>query len=255
MAKGINNETRSSSQKKFKPSPALWDGLCLGALTDVTVTTAKIKDDSPMESFRSMEIPRLSFVYESRNDAPGVKGSVYIDSFLPIEHTPESLMDGKDGGLWRWNQMSQRIKHVLEVFREYAPFTDEEVKKLMVDFEEEDKDGVFKEQPATVVVAAYKAFFDNIVTLFKPKDKGIYKDANGKDRWVWMKLLLDIKLHPVNNNDYGFAGYPGEGLIELWQKDIDPSLFINISKGENIEPRAAGATPAGAPSSRRACRA
>lgn len=246
MAKGITNETRSASQKKFKPSPDRHNGLCIGALTDVTVTTADIKEESSMATFRNQKIPRLNFVFESRLDPEGVKGSVYIHSFLALEHTPESLLDGKDGGLWRWNQVTQTVKHLLEVYRNYVPFTEDELKKLVVDFEDE-VDGVFKEQPVEVVLAAYTKFFNNIVSLFKPDDKAIYKDVNGKDRVVWMKLLLDIKGYAINNDDYGFAGFPGEGLIELHIQGVEPSLIINISKGENIEPRAKGAAPANAP--------
>jgi len=243
MAKGITNETRSVGLKKFKPSPEIRNGLCIGTLVDVNVGVAKIKNDSSMETFRNLEIPRLNFVFESRLDPEGVKTSTYIHSFLAIEHTPESIIDGKDGGLWRWNQLSQTIKHLLDVYRNNAPFTENELKMLSVDFEDE-VDGVFKEQPASIVIAAYTKFFNNIVKLFKPGDKAIYKDANGKDIIVWMKLLLDIKGYFVNNGDFGFSSYPGEGLIEIYHQNIPPSLSINIAKGENIIPKASGAAPA-----------
>ena len=247
MAKAINNETRSTSLKKFKPKPEIYNGLCLGALTDVSVTEAEVKVDSNMETFRGHTIPRLNFVFESRNDPKGVKKSTYIHSYLAIEHTPESLVDGTDGGAWRWNQLSQTVKHLLDVFRDYKPLTPEEVKMLMVDFEDE-KDGVFVEQPTEVVIEAYTKFFNNIVQLFNPGGKAIYKDANGKDRIIWMKLLLDINGRPVNNGDYGFSGYPGEGLIELYQDKVPSSLSINVAKGENIIPRAmANRTASGKP--------
>ena len=239
MAKGINNETRSTSLKKFKADPSKNRGLCIGALTDVTVSTAEIKEDSSMETFRGLSVPRLNFVFESRKDPKGVKPSTYIHSFLAIEHTPENMTDGA----WRWDQLSQTIKHFLDVYRNNKEFTEKEVKMLLVDFEEEDENGVFKEQPADVVIKAYKKFFDNVVAMFKPDGKAIYKDENGKDKIVWMKLLLDIKGRQVNNGDYGFTGFPGEGLIELYQDGVEPSLSINIAKAENIIPKAPVTAP------------
>lgn len=241
MAKGISNETRSTTLKKFKPSPNQNGGICIGALTDVVIGTADIKADSGMETFRGLTVPRLNFVFESREDLQGVKPSTYILSYLPIEHTPESLITGKGGGAWRYEQMSQTIKHLLDVFREGKLFTKEEEAKLLIDFEDE-KDGLFIEQPADVVVAAYEKFFNGVVELFKPEGKAIYKDANGKDKHLWIKLLLDIKGNLVNNGDYGFPGYPGEGLIELKRDKVPCSLSINIAKGENIIPKAPNTT-------------
>ena len=230
MAKGINNETRGASLKKFKPDPKKWNGLVIGALTDVTVGEAVIKEDSPMETFRGKTIPRLNFSFESRMDPKGVKPSVYNHSYLAIEHTPESITSDGD---WRWRQLSQMVKHILDVFRNNQELTKEEVEKLMVDFVDEE-DGVFVEQDADTVIEAYKKFFDNIVSLFKPDGKGIYLDANGKPKVLWMKMLLDVKGNKVNNGDYGFTGFPGEGCIELYQDKVPPSLSINIAKGENI---------------------
>lgn len=243
MAKGISNETRGAALKKFKPTPERNGGLCIGTLVDVTVGEAEIKDDSPMESFRGHSVPRLNFTFESRLDPKGVKPSVYNHSFLAIEHTPDSLTSEGD---WRWRQLSQTIKHFLDVYRNNAELTKEEVEKLAVDFVDEE-DGVFVEQPADVVIAAYRKFFENIVSMFKPEGKAIYKDVNGKDKLVWMKLLLDVKGNQVNRGDYGFSGYPGEGLIELYQDGVKPSISIQINKGENIIPRVtstAAPTPA-----------
>jgi hypothetical protein len=244
MAKGITNETRGSSLKKFKPNPSKYGGLCIGALVDVTVSEAQVKDDSNMSSFQGKTVPRLNFVFESRMDAAGVKKSTYIHSYLPIEHTPESL----NVDAWRWDTMSQTVKHLLDVFREEKPLTPEEEAMLVVDFVDEE-DGMFVEQPAEVVIEAYKKFFNNIVALFNPEGKAIFKDANGKDKVIWMKLILDRKGKPVNNGDYGFSGYPGEGLIELYKEKVPPSISINIPKGENIIPKpltaAAPPTPTG----------
>ena len=242
MAKGITNETRSTSQKKFKPDPAKWHGLCIGALVDVHVTDAEIKEDSGMSSFQGKTIPRLNFIFESRLDPKGVKKSVYVHSYLAQEHTPESVTEDGD---WRWRQLISTVKHLLDVYRDEKPFTSDEEKLMVVDFEDVNEDGVYLPQEADVIIDAFRKFFDNIVIMFKPDGKAIYKTPDGKDILVWMKLLLDIKGAKVNNGDYGFPGFPGEGLIEKYVDGVPPSLSINISKAENIIPKAP--TPAGTP--------
>jgi hypothetical protein len=234
MAKGISNETRSTSLKKFKPSPKVNDGLCIAALTDVVITQAEITADSPMDTFRGMSIPRLNFIFESRLDMEGVKTSTYIHSFLPIEHTPSSLLKENS---WKFDQLFGIIKHILDVYRHDKPFTKEEEVLMTVDFQDEDN-GVFIEQPASIVIAAYEKFFNNIIAMFKPEGKAIYKDINGKDIIVWMKLLLEIKGKQINKGDYAFPGYVGEGVIEIKKDKVPPSLVINIAKGENIIPKA-----------------
>lgn len=234
MSKGISNETKTVTLKKFKPNAKLNDGLNVGCLVDVVVSTAEIKDDSPMDSFRGMSIPRLSFIFESRMDAPGVKKSTYIHSYLPLEHTPESLQTGEGGTAWRWDQMSQFIKHLLDVYRDNKPLTEEEEKALTVDFIDE-QDGLFIEQPADVVVAAYKKFFDNIALLFKPADKAIWLNADGKEKIIWIKLLMSIKGKLINNGEFGIPGYIGEGVVELYIKGVPPNIGIKFGKGESIE--------------------
>lgn len=245
MAKKISNETRSTTLKKFKPTPNVNGGLSIGTLVDVNVSKVDISLESPMESFRGLSVPRLNFVFESRLDPPGVKKSNYIHSYLAIEHTPESV---SSDGAWKWDSLTQTVKHFLDVYRDGKLFTDEEVALMTVDFVDVDKHGVFVEQPAEVVAEAYTKFFENLVKMFHPDGKAIYRDTNGKDIPIWMKLLLDVKGRQVNNGDYGFSGFPGEGLIEIKLKDVQPSLSINIAKGENIIPsapmtRAAAAAP------------
>ena len=235
MPKAINNETRGAAQKKFKPVPELNGGLCIGALVDVSITDAIIKPDSPMESFRNMTVPRLNFVFESRLDPPGVKPAIYVHSYLPIEHTPSSVST-TDGGDWQWRSMSSGIFHMREVLVDGAALTPEQEAELAVDFPDVDASGMYLPCDSEAVVAAYRKFFEGVVKLFKPGDKAIYKDINGKDIILWIKLLLDINGKKMNNGDYGFALFPGEGYIEKFKQNIKPSLSINIAKGENIVP-------------------
>jgi len=233
MPKKINNETRSTSLKKFRPKIDRYDGLCLGALTDVNVSDVEIKADSNFEFYRGHTVPRLNFVFESREDEKGVKTSTYIHSFLPVEHSPETI-DGGDKE-WKWDQIASMIKHFYLVFVGRENLTTEEINKLVVDFEDVDENGNFQEVEPEVVIDAYRKFFNNIVSLFKPGDKAIYKDESGKDVILWMKLIISVKGKNINNGDPAFPNFPGEGVIEKRVKGVSPSIQINVGKGESIK--------------------
>lgn len=235
MPKKINNETRSTSLKKFRPKVDVNNGLCVGALTDVNVSDVEIQTDSKFEYFRGHTVPRLNFVFESREDPKGVKPATYIQSFLPIEHSPETV-DGGDKE-WKWDQLASMVKHIYLVFADRESLTKEEIDKLSVEFEDVDENGNFLEVEPDVVIDAYRKFFHNIESLFKNGDKPIYKDASGKDVILWMKLIISFKGRNVNNGDPGFPNFPGEGVIEKKIKGVNPDLQINIAKGESITPK------------------
>lgn len=245
MAKKITNETRSTSLKKFRLNPEINNGIAIGALVDVSVSEATIKTDSSMVFYRGYDIPRLNFVFESREDAKGVKQSTYILSYLAIPHTPETIEGGDDA--WRWDQMAAMVKHLYLTIAEKTSLSDEDVEKLNVEFDEVDENGIYLEQPPEVVIAAYKKFFDNIVSLFKPGNKAVYKTDDNKDKVLNMKLLISVKGRNINNGDPAFPGYPGEGVVELRVPGVATGLVINPAKGESIIPKAAP-TAAPAPS-------
>ena len=217
MAKSINKETRSTSIKKFIPDAAVNDGLVKGVLIAVEKREAEIKIDSNWEVFRGMKVPRLSFVFEEFDNDKDQEPCRYIHSFLAYPLDPSK--SEKDD--WQWNQLSQTLKHFIDVFTE-DKFLDEYVPLLELDDTNTDVDAQIK---------AWDNFMDGVVTIFNGDGKKLPKLVGKK---VWMKLLLTFKNNKVNNGDFGMPSYPGDGVVELYTDKKKPNLRINITKGESI---------------------
>jgi len=227
----INSETRSTSATPFIPDSKILNGLNLGSLTEVTVGEAVITDKSPMELFRGMTIPTINFVF--KGTAKGGKQQLYVNSFMAWDTTDDS----KDG--MAWDSISATVKHFAEVLKREAigeELNDLDYKLLQLG-DATDAEGICKD---------FKSFFTNIATLFNggTVNKHKYPSLLVKDDKpikLWIKLLLYTESKKkgrveVNKGAPGMPFYPGEGLIEVYVKGVEPTLRINISKGESIIP-------------------
>ena len=235
---GIRKDTRGASALKFKPSMDVNDGLCLGYLKEITIGKAEYKDNQKGDyaEFAGKSVPTLNFVFEGMPEGKGHNAPVYIHSFKPMPIVP-----GKYG--WFYDSMFQTLKHFIDVYT-LDNFLDayEDLLCLEVDPETPME---FEE-----LVAAYDSFFQGVVTVFNGNGADlpcIYRNGKGEGILVWMKLLLYYNGKEVNNGSYGFSGYPGEGLIELYVPDAKPSLRIIIEKGESIIPKAKTSNAPAAP--------
>ena len=236
---GITKETRGTSSKPIKADPTKFNGLVLMMLASVTVTDIEAKDaNGEWAEFIGKKIPKLNFNFVEVNDEKGVKAGVYVYARTPIAHVPNS--DEKD---WWFNQTTQMIKHFIDVYTN-EEWNDEWDELLSLDLAE-------GEMKPDDVLAAYRKFFEGVALVFngdtKKKLPCIFKDAKGKAKVVWGKLLLYIKGKKINNGNFGFPGYPGEGVIELYLPNTKPSLSINVAKGESIIAIVEGNANAGIP--------
>jgi hypothetical protein len=239
----LNNSTKSTGLKLFKPNPNVKNGICTGYLEKVEVTETTISDDSPMSTLVGQQVPRLSFIFKSYGDPVGVKQSTYIHSYNIIEHTPENVDNP-----WLSDAMASTIKHFHEVLSGREDMTDAEIKMVNWSLEETDAEGFFKEQPIEKVIESWNKFFNGVALLFNGKgDKAmpLYKDAKGAYKVLNMKLLLYANNKAVNQGSPGFTTRPGQGLIELYKQGAPSELFINVAKGESIVPRPPVPTPNG----------
>ena len=226
---GIRKDTRGASMLKFKPSMEVNDGLCIGYLKEITIGKAEYKDSQKGDyaEFAGKAVPTLNFVFEGMPEGKGHNAPIYVHSFKPMPIVP-----GKYS--WFYDSIFQTLKHFIDVYT-MDNFLDayEDLLCLEVDPETPME---FDE-----LVAAYKEFFAGVVKVFNGDGAElpcIYRNGKGEGILAWMKLLLYYNGKEVNNGSYGFSGYPGEGLIELYTPEVKPSLRIMIEKGESIIPKA-----------------
>ncbi len=235
----ISKETKGTSAKLIKPTPSKYNGLVLMMLTSVTVSYVEAKDASgEWGIFIGKQIPKLNFNFVEVVDEKGAKPGVYSYTRTPVAYNPNS--SDKD---WWFTQTIQMVKHLIDVYTN-EQWNDAYTELLSLELKDEEMTG-------DEILAAFDKFFKGIATVFNGDEKlklpCIYKDANGKAKTIWGKLLLYVKVKAINNGNFGFTSYPGEGVIELYVPGVKPSLTINIAKGESILPIANANAAAGIP--------
>jgi len=217
MAKGITKDTRSVSLKKFVPNPEINNGLVKAVLTDVTIGEAEIKQDSSWELFRGKKVPRLSFIFEEFDHDKDLEPCRHIHSYTA--YPMDANIPEREN--WQWNQIAQTLKHLIDVFSE-DDFKDEYAELLALDDTKTDFEGQLEE---------WTKFMNGVATVFKGDGKKLPALVGKK---AWLKLLLTFKGKVVNNGDFGFPQYPGDGIVELYKEGVKPSLRVNVTKGEGI---------------------
>lgn len=245
---GISKDTRGANTLKFKPLPEVYGGLCLGYLKEITIGEADFKEDQKGDfaEFAGKSVPTINFVFAGVQTSSAEGEAIYIHSFKPMPIIP-----GNGKYDWFYDSMFQTIKHFIDVYsnKNFLPAY-EDLLFLEIDTE--------NGMPFEAMVEAYNKFFSGIITVFNGNGTDLpclFRTASNEGVLVWLKLLLYNNKGEVNNGNPGFGNYPSDGFIELYRKDVMPSLSIAIQKGESIIPRekqdkkanAPAATTTGAP--------
>ena len=91
---------------------------------------------------------------------------------------------------------------------------------------------------ADVILNGYKTLFENYVKLINNNGKPYYKTANGGILPIWMKLLRFLRAKNewksvLGGNQAGELAFPtfiGEGVIELFDANKQPSIKVDVHK-------------------------
>lgn len=240
--RGISNDTRSVVRKKFdeKRDANRTNGLFIGHLDNVEVAWATLKEDANIPQFAGLAVPYLTFTFTSNEDNPNDR-KYSIVRFGAVESNVETIPGAKNE--WKVNVIFQFMKHVYEVFvLKGRNMTEEEEDALTLPFEdfEDNGQGGYQYVPieAEEVLNGYKVLFENYVKLLNNDGKPYYKSANGGILPIWMKLLRFVRAKnewkPVlSGNQAGELAFPtfiGEGVIELFDANKQPSIKVDVHK-------------------------
>ena len=241
-ARGITNETRAVVRKKFdeKRDANRTNALFIGHLDNVEVSWATLKDDANIPQFAGLAVPYLTFTFASNEDNVNDRKYATV-RFGAVESNTETIPGGKSE--WKVNVVFQFMKHVYEVFvLKGRAMTEAEEDALTLPFEdfEDDGEGNFQYVPleAEVILNGYRTMFENYVKLMNNEGKPYYKSANGGILPIWMKLLRFIRAKNewkavLSGNQAGELGFPtfiGEGVIELFDANKQPSIKVDAHK-------------------------
>lgn len=241
-ARGINNETRAVVRKKFdeKRDANRTNGLFIGHLDTVEVNWATLKDDANIPQFAGLAVPYLTFTFCSNEENVNDRKYTTV-RFGAVESNTETIPGGKSE--WKVNVVFQFMKHVYEVFvLKGRAMTEAEEDALTLPFEdfEDDGNGGYQYVPldAEVILNGYKVMFENYVKLLNNDGKPYYKTANGGILPIWMKLLRFIRAKNewksvLGGNQAGELAFPtfiGEGVIELFDANKQPSIKVDVHR-------------------------
>ena len=240
--RGISNETRSTTELKFRETDvANNSGLFLAHVDSVKVdysTTENNKD------FPNMPVPRLTVRFASNHEVASERRFAYM-TFFPIASSVDTIPGGKEE--WKFNNMFGYIKHILEVlYLNGRPLTPEEEDALTLPFDDTDDEGNYVPVEPETVLTAYGVWFKNIEAMlngsFNLADgataKPCFNNPNGTPVALWMKLIRckrvgkgsQAKWTNVANGELGFDSFVGNGVIERFVSNKAPKLFVDAAK-------------------------
>lgn len=236
MSIKVNKDTRIGSIKQFSPDPKVFDGLCLGELVEVSKGSRQFKEDSESVAYRGKTLPRLTFHFQEITKDKSEPGHYFYNVDVP---TPDTKY------VYSFTEAyAQFIGHFADKFGMLDTFN------LDIPIEKD------KNYTGDQLADIYTKLIDYTVGFFNGELDGKGKKiTNGKPifkgKALAIKLLYYFKNKEVNNGNPGFPKFVGEGVIEVLRKTdngyVKPSIKVNVAKGEDIVPKAKGATPAGIP--------
>lgn len=227
---------RGTTRLKFSHELAKQNGLFIGHLDSVVLSSIKIGEDTTgMPTFNGQEIPRITITFAS-NEEDAAKRHYVSLSFNAVESNVNTIPGGKEE--WKVNSVFDWFKHILNVYLlKGRELTDEEANALSLPFEDFDEQGEYVSVEPEDVVAGWKVLFENFENIMNRGRDGqpIFKTKDGKNIAIWMKLIRYVKNNkkgwqPVNNGDLAFPAFVGEGCIEIFKQNTLPSIRFDAVK-------------------------
>lgn len=235
IRRGVGS-ARGTTRLKFTHELAKQNGLFIGHLESVVVSSIKIGEESTgMPSFNGLEIPRIAFTFAS-NDEDQAKRRYVTQSFTAVESNANTIPGGSEE--WKVNAVFDWFKHILNVFvLKGRELTQEEEVAYALPFTDFTEEGEYDAIEPETVIEGWKQLFENIAAALNTGRDGnaVFTDKNGKFIPIWMKLIRYIKNNkkgwqPVNNGDLAFPTFVGEGCIELYKANVPPTIRLDYIK-------------------------
>lgn len=227
---------RGTTRLKFSHELAKQNGLFLGHLDSVVVSTIEIGEDKTgMPSFNGCEIPKITFTFAS-NEEDVNKRHYQTLSFTAVESNVNTIPGGKEE--WKVNTVFDWFKHILNVYvLKGRELTDEEADALSLPFTDFNENGEYEPIEIESVISGWSTLFENVANILNAGREGqpYFKTKDGKNIVVWLKLLRYIKTRnkgwqAVANGDLSFPSFVGEGCIEIYKQNTPVSIRIDSVK-------------------------
>ena len=248
--RGISNETRTTSRKKFTHTDAVPNVWLFAGHLHCRVAWVTMKSDSAMRpSFAGKAVPQLVIEATSLHTVPAevrVVGKTFWAYESNVDYIPGGSKEKFMQIDFTW------IKHFLDVVVfKGREMTEEETEMLELAYVDYDENGQYEPVEVDDVIAAWGRLFENVVKMVETggKDgKSALLDANGKERVFWFRLQRYYKTkgewqfagQGTEEGDLVFPNMVGQGIFEeRVMTDTthfkQPNLVFDITK-EAIAP-------------------
>ena len=220
---------------KFDTRDVQQNGLFLAHLEKVeTSTFTPGEGKTGLPSFNGLEVPRITFTFASNEDDANKRRRVYLQ-FNAVESTAFTIPGKAEE--WKVNIPLNYLKHILDVFYfKGRELTEEETDALSLEYVDFDENGEYVSVAAEDVLSSWKHLFENVAAFLNAgKDgKPCFKTADNKFITVWIKLIRYFKTKTewkeVNNGQLAFPQFVGEGVIEIFQPNVAPTIKLDITR-------------------------
>lgn len=242
IRRGVST-AKGTNRLKFSHEQAKPNGLFTAHIESCVVNTIKIGEETTgMPSFNGLEIPKLVITFASNEDEIAKRHYATLQ-FNAVESNVNTIPGGNEE--WKVNAIFDWMKHILNVFiLKGREFTDEEAKLLCLPFDDFDENGEYIPLEPEIVINGWRTLFENFANMLNTSNNGqpCYKDKNGKNIMLWIKLLrfykpskVGSKWKAINNGELGFPSMVGEGCIDIYTPNTVSYLRLNTIR-ESIIP-------------------
>lgn len=221
--RGISNETRTTSRKKFSHKDAinnLW--LFVGHL-HARVAWVTMKEESNMRpAFAGKAVPQLVIEATSLHTNPAdvrVASKTFWAYESNVDYIPGGAKEKFINMDFAW------IKHFLDVVVfKGREMTDEESEMLELGYVDYDDNGQYEPVEVEDVIKAWGVLFDNVVKLVETggeNGKSALLDKVGNQRQFWFRLNRYYK----NKGDWAFSGQGSEEGDLVFPNIVGQGIF------------------------------
>lgn len=199
------------AKSTFTPNIEVDNGLNIAYISNVYIKEVEIKKENSMFCGKMMPKLCIEFASDPRINKESVP-RFYTHEITPVQTVENYMLIFK-------SQIADKLSHI------FSAYTKNKFKYMF-----------WQDAPISVdvdtVLKVYKKLFED-AEKFAKENNLVETEASveqGKAKYVWLKLIANKR-----GDKLEFPYYIGQGFIERRIKGLNPSIRINVEKGETTK--------------------
>lgn len=199
------------AKSPFTPNIEIDNGLNIAYISNIYIREVEIKKENSMFCGKMMPKLCIEFASDPRINKESVP-RFYTHEITPVQTVENYMLIFK-------SQIADKLSHI------FSAYTKNKFKYMF-----------WQDAPISVdvdtVLKVYKKLFED-AEKFAKENNLVETEASveqGKAKYVWLKLIANKR-----GDRLEFPYYTGQGFIERRIKGLNPSIRVNVEKGETIK--------------------